>query len=95
MAPPPPVGAPPSGGVPPTAMQSARQYQMPDLNLMGPTQRPHEPITAGLPSGPGPGPSPQVASGSQGLAAMLQRMSQMSGSPALGQLASRAQALGQ
>jgi hypothetical protein len=92
-----PAGLPPSGGggIPPTAMDSARQYQMPDLGLMAPTARPHEPVTAGLTSGPGAGPSPQSNNGSQGLAAMLTRMAQMSDSPALGQLASRAQALNQ
>ena len=92
-----PPAAPPSGGggIPPTAMASARQYTMPQLDLMGPSQRPHEPVTAGLPSGPGPGPNPQAAGGSQGLAALLTSMAQMASSPALAQLASRAQAFNQ
>ena len=92
-----PQAAPPSGGggMPPDAQQAARQFQMPDLNVMGPTQRPHEPVTACLPSGPGPGTTPQQQGGSQGLAAMLTVMSQMANSPALAQLASRATALNQ
>ena len=81
--------------MPPGAMQAARQFQMPNLNIMGPTQRPHEPVTAGLAQGPGPGLTPQANNGSQGLAAMLTRMSQVASSPALAQLASRATALNQ
>ncbi len=48
-APAPVTSAPPGGGAGPTIAPG-------DINFEGPTQRPNEPVTAGLPMGPGPGP---------------------------------------
>jgi hypothetical protein len=36
--------------------QALAEFPFPEPMLPGPTARPHEPITAGLPVGPGPGP---------------------------------------
>jgi hypothetical protein len=88
-APAPGAGAP--AGPPPQTPQgdpiaAARNFQMPTLGpLTGPTQRPNEPVTAGV--------NPQ--NGSNGLGAMLSRMATEANSPALGQLAARANALQQ
>lgn len=38
------------------AVAAAAAHTFQPVGLGNPTQRPHEPITAGLPSGPGPGP---------------------------------------
>ena len=43
--------APPAGGPGPIPAPAPGQNP-----LLGPTKRPNEPVTAGLPSGPGPGP---------------------------------------
>lgn len=51
-----PAGAPPAGpggGAPPEMGGIP-----PGLGYHDPTERPHEPVTAGLSTGPGPGPSP-------------------------------------
>lgn len=40
----------------PDIEQILREYQMPAARLAGPSQRPTEPITAGLMAGAGPGP---------------------------------------
>jgi hypothetical protein len=45
----PALGAPAGPGAGPT-------FAPGDMNFEGPTQRPNEPVTAGLPTGPGPGP---------------------------------------
>lgn len=42
---------------PPTAPGRDGMYPEDTPNLMGPTRNPDEPITAGLPTGPGPGPT--------------------------------------
>lgn len=82
----PPAPPPQPQGTPTDALTAARNFQMPTLGpLTGPTQRPNEPVTAGL--------NPQ--NGSNGLGAMLSRMATASNSPALGQLAARANALQQ
>lgn len=84
------------GGDPTAALQAARQFQMPqNPPLERRTERPTEPVTAGLPGQP-PGQTPPVASAAQpGMAALIGRMAQASGSAALSQLAQRAQTLGQ
>ena len=55
----------PTANAQPSAPQGAAPAQMAapapvvapgDINFEGPTQRPSEPVTAGLPVGPGPGP---------------------------------------
>lgn len=53
----PPVGPPPAG--PPVAAGFATPEDTP--NLTDPTRRPDEPVTAGMPFGPGPGPDPRSA----------------------------------
>jgi hypothetical protein len=58
--------APPSpapGGPPDQAalMQALQNYQPPQGDLTAPTANPNEPVTAGLPSGPGPGPGTMQA----------------------------------
>lgn len=58
----PQMGGAPGGGVPGGAPPIPGQV-VPG-GLLGPTQRPNEPVTAGLPTGPGPG--PEVLSANQG-----------------------------
>lgn len=92
---------PPTPGAPPQAaaqdpmgagMAAARDYQMPNLGALNrATERPAEPITDGLPSGLGAGPQQQ----SEGMGALLSRMAAAANSPALAQLAQRANSLQQ
>lgn len=65
--------------------------------LNGPTQRPNEPITAGLPVGPGPGPEVLgLGAGSAGgLSRVLAQAASAAGSSDLQFLADQAQKLGQ
>lgn len=59
------AGAPPAAAAPnpqpqgglAQALEAARGMAMPLTNLRSPTERPNEPVTAGLPVGAGPGPS--------------------------------------
>jgi hypothetical protein len=63
-----------------------------------PTDRPGEPVTAGLPTGPGPGPEALGLGGpmlGKSLADVLADVASASASPELAQLAQRARALGQ
>jgi hypothetical protein len=66
--------------------------------LSGPTQRPNEPVTAGLPSGPGPGPEALQASGqlnqSSPLAMTLSTTARVTGSAVLANLAASAASQG-
>jgi hypothetical protein len=90
-----PAPAGPGSPLPQGALQAAQQYQMPQLPpLERDSERPNEPVTAGLPSGPGPGPSTPGSPGATGLSDLLGQMAKQSGSVALSQLAQRAQALG-
>lgn len=50
----PPVGGPSAGGPPPEQLGIHPDQVTP---LFAPTDRPNEPVTAGLPYGPGPGPA--------------------------------------
>lgn len=51
-----PIGSPP-GPLVPVAPHPTRPVVQPgQLPFLEPTQRPNEPVTAGLPTGPGPGP---------------------------------------
>ena len=59
---------PPVGQAPPRPMP---------LALDAPTQRPEEPITAGVASGPGPGPAPQSPQGIQDARNLLQFLPMM------------------
>jgi hypothetical protein len=60
-----PAGGPPAGpqGAPDQAalMAALQNYQPPQGDLTAPTANPNEPVTAGLPSGPGPGPGTMQA----------------------------------
>jgi hypothetical protein len=85
---------------PPTmsdAMGAARQMQMPapgSMSVTRPTERPNEPVTAGLPGSPiGAAQPAQRQVGN--LSSMISAVAQAAGSPALSQLAARAAALGQ
>lgn len=51
----PPQQTPPTG-VSPEAMAAAQAMPFQPVDLFGPTQRPDEPVTSGLPFGAGPGP---------------------------------------
>lgn len=55
-----------------------------ELHWLGPTQRPDEPVTSGLPTGPGPGPESlvgvgQAGFGHQSTADLLSSLAQMPG----------------
>lgn len=75
------------------AMNAARNFQKPAMGkLTRGTERPNEPVTAGLPGTPAATPPPrQVGS----LSTMINNVASISGSSVLSQLASRAAALGQ
>lgn len=75
------------------AMQAAKQMTKPNLGaLTRPTERPNEPINAGLPGSP-IAPPPQQQTGN--LSSMIAAVAQSSNSAALSQLAARAAAAGQ
>src|SRR5690348_16582488 len=60
-----------SGSVlPPDVDPGALLASLPTLG--GPTSRPTEPVTAGLPIGPGPGPESNIASGDDAVLSLLQ-----------------------
>ena len=81
----------PAPVTPQDATGAAKNFQMPALpDLHGPSERPNEPVTAGLPGQPGMPPAQ-----SDGIGAMLSRMATMANSPALAQLAARANSLQQ
>lgn len=66
--------------------------------LTRPTERPLEPVTAGIASGPGPGPEalpPPPAAATAKVSALLAAAAASTGSPTLSNLAARAQASGQ
>ena len=89
--PPPPAG--PSAGPPQSPIDAAKNYQMPNVGLMNPSERPNEPITAGLPGSPA---SPGIPTQNAGtISAMLTKMAASTGSGALNSLAARAQQVGQ
>jgi hypothetical protein len=79
------------------ALAAAKAHVPPNLGkLTRPTERPHEPVTAGLPGGPPPqagtaAPQRQVGS----LSSMISAVAAVSGSAALSQLAARAAGFGQ
>lgn len=98
--PPMPGGSAPASGGPQelmAALQAAQNHAAPNVGLGGPTQRPDEPVTAGIPLGPGPGPEalglPPQGAGS--MADLLQRMADQTGVSTLASLAERARTLAQ
>lgn len=76
---------------------AAQGHMAPQLGkLTRPTERPHEPVNAGLPGGPPPqagGQAPPRQVGS--LSSMIAAVAAVSGSSSLSQLAARAAAVGQ
>lgn len=58
-------------------MGAAQQMEFSPVGLNAPSTRPDEPVTAGLPSGPGPGPEAMRPQG--GLSAQIQRAIATSG----------------
>lgn len=85
--------SPAPGGTPstPLPVPGARPF-------LRPTERPNEPVTAGLPTGAGPGPEALGAFGQGmggGMADMLNQAAQAAGSPTLSFLARQASAQGQ
>lgn len=83
----------PSGGAPAPQldiMQLAREYDPGITPLNAPTNRPGEPVTAGMSLGPGPGPEIFQAPGRQARAAeTLQMMARISGDDFFLQMAER------
>lgn len=69
------------------AVQAARRMRPPQA-LTGPSQRPAEPITAGLPMGPGPG--PEVLRTGDRTVRTLRLLADVTGDPAFADLAERA-----
>lgn len=85
-------GPPGAGGGMAQAMQAARMHQKPNLgSLTRPTERPNEPVTAGLPGQPQGTTPPQPPT----MSGMLQKLAGATGSGALSALAQRAMAAGQ
>lgn len=83
---------PPSTPVPPgQAIQAAKQFQMPQMDVMAPSARPMEPVTAGLPGSPVNAPPPSTGT----VSGLLAKMAAATGSGALSSLAQRAQQAGQ
>jgi hypothetical protein len=75
------------------ALGAARQMQMPaGMSLTRPTERPNEPVHAGLPGSPVSAPAPRQVGN---LSSMIAAVADASTSPALQALAARAAALGQ
>lgn len=79
-----PPGAQPPGAPAPADQnqlaQAVQNYQAPTGNLLAPSQRPSEPVTAGLPSGPGPGPG-VLPTGPDVVGAQLRALYAVSPSP--------------
>lgn len=71
--------------------QAAVDYTPPALNLLGPSTRPNEPLTAGVDSGPGPGATPSTAFNG---AALLAAVAAATNDPNLRALADVADAQG-
>lgn len=82
-------GAPPAAGAPPPG--PAPGEVMP---LGAPSQRPDEPVTHGLPTGPGAGPEALGAQGAN-LGQLFQSLADQSGNDTFAALAQRAKAMGQ
>lgn len=70
---------------------AAQAMPFPSQSLGAPTERPHEPITAGVPVGAGPGPEVLARpTGAPTAAAMFARLAQATGDPAMAALAAQA-----
>lgn len=73
-------------------LQKMQQVQRMPQNdtLRAPTQRPREPLTSGIPSGPGPGPVRPPVSPRAQAAEFLAKLATQTGNPKYAQLAQRA-----
>lgn len=77
---------------PPQAMLDAAQsFQLPNTSLTAPTERPNEPITAGLPLGAGPG--PEAVTAPSPTKRVLDIIAEQTGDPYIQQLLDRARAM--
>jgi len=88
-----PVGPPPeaAGEVAPPAMDVQAYLSQHNPNLLAGTQNPDQPITAGLPTGPGPGPEALgMLKATTPLRRYLEELSAQSGDPTFRRLAERA-----
>lgn len=70
------------------AMAAAAAHNFQPVPLNAPSNRPFEPITHGLPSGPGAG--PEILSNSGGVANTLARLAASTGNSAIQEMANRA-----
>lgn len=73
-----------------TILERAKAMQGRAGLLTRPTERPNEPITAGLSTGPGPGPSVMQARTGTPTGDTMRRLSALTGDPYLAELARRA-----
>lgn len=90
---PPPAQAPNAASVPlaPADPFAAAQAMAGRAGVLRPpTQRPNEPLTAGMTRGPGPGPSALPMPSSSPLGDTMRRLAQISGDPYLAELAAKA-----
>jgi hypothetical protein len=93
---PPPAGAPPAPGGPAPgpggndrlaqALALAKAMPAPNGGLAGPTSRPNEPVTSGLPSGPGAGPE-ALAIAQPSVGKVFERLAYATGDPDMAILA--------
>lgn len=81
----------------PAVLQAAQGFNPPIMPLTRPSERPNEPVTAGVSAGAGPGPEALTQgrpAPSGNLTDFLGHLAQVTGSPAITQLAQRAAASG-
>jgi hypothetical protein len=90
-----PMGGKPSLPNVPATPPPPPGHQMPAYSggdFGAPTSRPNEPVTAGVPIGPGPGPSAMPNVGARPTGAMTQMLTNLSATDATGVIASLLQA---
>ena len=89
------AGVPPGNGVavpqqlPPNPYEIAAGIPAGPPSLGAPTQRPFEPLTAGLATGPGPGPEILPGNGDR-VATVYEKLAAATGDPRIAELAARA-----
>ena len=88
-----PATGPPQGGGFAAALAAAQGMSAVSGGLTGPTMRPGEPVTAGLPSGAGPGPE-VLATHEPGVADVYRRLAIATGDPDMALLADLAAGYG-
>lgn len=87
-----PTGAPqgPPPGSPDALLAEAQAAQPPQQSIMRPSERPGEPVTAGLAQGPGVGPEALSAPPQPRITQMLDMLASITKSPAVASLAAEA-----